>query len=55
MREPAFGDLDLCSGAARAVGNELAAIGFNLNNRRVNTEAESPAWRVCDVRVGRAR
>jgi beta-N-acetylhexosaminidase len=47
MRELAsFGDLDLVMSAARAVGNELGAIGFNLNFAPVldvNTEAENPA------------
>src|SRR5260221_8939336 len=46
MRELAsFGDLDLVMAAARAVGTELAAIGFNLNFAPVldvNTEAENP-------------
>jgi len=47
MRQLAsLGDLDLVMAAARAVGNELAAIGFNLNFAPVldvNTEAENPA------------
>src|SRR6266478_3600954 len=46
MRELAsFGDLELVMAAARAVGTELAAIGFNLNFAPVldvNTEAENP-------------
>ncbi len=46
MRELAsFGDLDLVMAAARAVGTELAAIGFNLNFAPVldvNTEADNP-------------
>jgi beta-N-acetylhexosaminidase len=47
MRELAsYGDLDLVMSAARAVGTELGAIGFNLNFAPVldvNTEAENPA------------
>lgn len=46
MRELAsLGDLELVMAAARAVGIELAAIGFNLNFAPVldvNTEAENP-------------
>ena len=46
MRElAAMGDLDLVMATAKAVGTELAAIGFNLNFAPVldvNTEAENP-------------